>query len=226
MAIKGRASVGNILSKYPVKKIVLKEEGVSTLAPRKIWFDDTVRRLNTEERGQFVGEFRGEDKILALHQSGTYKLYGYGLDIHFEEDMILIEKWNPNKPVSAIYFDGDKQQFNVKRFLVEETDRKVSFITEEEGSYLEIATTDWRPVVEVVYGKEKGKDRESEVFELEEVIGVKGLKAIGNRFVKGKVKMMNLLDPKPYEEEEVEDEPFDGEKSDQAQGKLEFGDEE
>lgn len=225
MAIKGRSSVGNILSKYPVKKIVLKEEGISTLAARKIWFDDTVRRLNTEDRGQFLGEFRGEDKILAIHQSGTYKLYGYSLDTHFDEDMIVLEKFNPKKPISAIYWEAEKSQFNVKRFLIEETDRKVSFIPEEEGCYLELVSTDWRPVIELVYAKVKGKEKDPEQFVLEDLIGVKGLKAIGNRLTKDKIKDINLLESLPYEDEEVEEQEEDEDRPRENQAQIEFDDE-
>lgn len=221
LAIKGRASVGNILSKYPVKKIVLKEEGVSTLAPRKIWFDDTVRRLNTEERGQFLGEFKADDKILTISQSGSYKLHNCSLMTHFEEDMVLIEKLNPEKPVSAIYWDGDKKQFNVKRFLVEETDRAVLFITEHDDSYLEVISTDWRPVVELVFSKVKGKEKDPEQHPVEDLIGVKGLKAIGNRLTKDKLKMINLLEPLEYEIE-TESVEEGAEESNAPQGKLDF----
>lgn len=224
MAIKGRASVGNILSKYPVKKIVLKEAGVSTLAARKIWFDDTVHRLNTEERGQFLGEFKGEDKILSVSQSGTYKLLNYSLSNHFEEDMILLEKFNARKPLSTVYWDGDKKQFNVKRFLVEETDRKVLFITEHEDSYLELVSSDWKPVIEVVFSKVKGKEKDPEKHEVESLISLKGIKAIGNRLTKDKVKMINLLDPIPFEDpvEETANSEGDNVSGEEKQGSLGF----
>ncbi|MFT6717328.1 MAG: topoisomerase-4 subunit A [Saprospiraceae bacterium] len=224
MAIKGRASVGNILSKYPVKKITLKEEGVSTLAPRKIWFDDTVRRLNIDKRGQFLGEFKAGDKILCVNQSGNYKLSNYSLSNHFEEDMILLEKFNPKKPISTVYWDGDKKQFNVKRFLIEETDRKVLFITEHENSYLELVSSDWKPVIEVIYSKVKGKERAPEKHELEDLITVKGIKALGNRLTKDKVKMINMLDSIPFEEpiEEGVNNQEDKEDSDEKQGSLGF----
>ena len=211
ISIKGRATQGNTLSKYPVKKVTLKEAGVSTLAARKIWFDDTVRRLNTDERGQFLGEFKANDKILTINADGTYKLFGFDLSSHFQEDMLLIEKLNPEKPISAVYFDGDKKQFNVKRFNIELTDRKVSFITEKEGSYLEVFSTDWKPVIEIIFAKVKGKQKDPETINLEEFISIKGLKAIGNKLTNDKVKMINLLDPIPLpqiqekEKEEVED---------------------
>ena len=206
IAIKGRATQGNTLSKYPVKKVTLKEAGVSTLAARKIWYDDTVRRLNTEERGQFLGDFKGEDKILTINADGTYKLFGFDLSSHFQEDMLSIEKLNPEKPISAIYFDGDKKQFNAKRFVVEITDRNVPFITENEASYLEIFSTDWKPVIEIVFAKVKGKQKDPETINLEEFISIKGLKAIGNKLTTDKVKMINLLDPIPAPELEPQEE--------------------
>lgn len=223
ISIKGRATQGNTLSKYPVKKVTLKEVGVSTLAARKIWFDDTIRRLNTDERGQFLGDFKGDDKILTINADGTYKLFGFDLSSHFQEDMLSIEKLNPKKPISAVYFDGDKKQFNAKRFHVEITDRKVSFITEKEASYLEIFSTDWKPVIEIIFAKVKGKQRDSETINLEEFISVKGLKAIGNKLTSDKVKMINLLDPIPTSE--ILKEEFKREEEDnQTQSSLNFDD--
>lgn len=211
LAIKGRAAGGNRVSKYPVAKIELREKGVSTLAARKIWFDDTVQRLNSEERGEFLGDFKAEDKILTIMQSGEYQLTGFDLFTKFEEDMIVLEKWNPNKPISAIYFDGEKEQYFVKRFLVEPMDKKVSFITDHENSQLEIVSTDWLPQVELTFNKVKGTQRDNETIALEEFISIKGMKAIGNRLTSHKVKNIDLLEPLPYEEPvtEVEEEQVD-----------------
>ncbi|MDF1672924.1 MAG: DNA gyrase/topoisomerase IV subunit A [Vicingaceae bacterium] len=208
LAIKGRGAGGNRVSKYPIAKIELREKGVSTLAARKIWFDDTVQRLNSEERGEFLGDFKAEDKILTIMQSGEYQLTGFDLFTKFEEDMIVLEKWNPNKPVSAIYYDGDKKQYFVKRFLIEPTDKKVSFITEHEDSQLEIVSTDWLPQVELTFSKVKGNQRDNETIALEEFIAIKGMKAIGNRLTSHKVKNIDLLESLPYEEPttEVEEE--------------------
>ncbi|MFM7022112.1 MAG: DNA gyrase/topoisomerase IV subunit A [Flavobacteriales bacterium] len=225
LAIKGRNSLGNILSKYPVKKVQMKEEGVSTLSARKIWYDDVTRRLNTEERGQFLGEFRAEDKILVILQSGNYMLYPYKLDTHFEEDMIHIEKWIPKKPISCVYWDPSKKAFNVKRFLIEPTERKVLFIAEEEGSYMEYVSTDWRPVIEVVFSKEGGKERPSEKVILDEFITVKGLKAIGNRLSPYRIKHINRLEALEPPPEAFEPEPAEGEDGkDDVQGELNFDD--
>tara|TARA_Y100000766_G_scaffold284849_1_gene304996 strand:- start:355 stop:2988 length:2634 start_codon:yes stop_codon:yes gene_type:complete len=204
LAIKARTTQGNTLSKYLVKKVVLKEAGVSTLAARKIWYDDTVRRLNTDQRGQILGEFKGEDKILTINSDGTYKLLSFDLSTHFSEEMILIEKLNPDKPISAIYWDGDKEQFNIKRFIIEATQRKVPFITEHQNSYLEIVSSDWKPLVEIVFRKTKGKEKEPQKIDIDTFISIKGIKAIGKRLTTEKVKMINILPSLPAPEKEVQ----------------------
>ncbi|MBL4658178.1 MAG: DNA gyrase/topoisomerase IV subunit A [Flavobacteriales bacterium] len=195
LAIKGRGAGGNILTKNAVSKVVQKERGVSTLGARKIWFDDSVQRLNADERGDFLGEFSGNDKILTIMQSGDYQLYPYSLSTHFEEDMILIEKWNPHKAISAIYYDGDKKQYYVKRFDAETAGRKVPFITEHEDSFLERAVVDKYPIVELAFAKVKGIARANEQINLHEFIAVKGVKALGNRLSQQKVKGIEFLDP-------------------------------
>ncbi len=206
IAIKGRASQGNIVTKYPVRKIVLAEKGVSTLGARMIWYDDTVQRLNTESRGQYLGEFSADDKILTIMQSGNYKLHNFDLENHFEEDMILIEKLKVDKPITAIYLDGEKKEYFVKRFLVEPSDKKVLFISEFEGSQLECVSTDLLPVCEIKFYKNKGKDIANESINLSEFIAVKGLKAKGNRLSQYKIKEINLADPIPIPEEPKEEE--------------------
>ncbi|MGQ0829368.1 MAG: DNA gyrase/topoisomerase IV subunit A [Bacteroidota bacterium] len=203
LAVKNRNSMGNVVTKYSIKKIVLKEKGVSTLGARDIWFDDTVQRLNTDKRGTFLGSFGPEDKILTITQTGNYKLSGFDLSTHFDEDMILIEKWNPNKPVSAIYLDGESKTYFVKRFMIEPTDKKVLFIGEAEGSRLEIVTTDTTPRIEVKFSKVKDKDLPAETIDLSTFIDVKGLKAKGNKLSYSKIKEINLLPP---EEVHIEDE--------------------
>lgn len=198
--IKGRASKGNLVTKHPIKRIELKEKGVSTLKPRKIWFDDTVQRLNVDGRGELIGEFRGEDRLLVITQSGLAKTLIPELTTHFDSDMIVLEKWMPKKPISAIYYHGEKELYYVKRFLIENEGREESFISEHPSSQLEVVSTDWRPVAEIEYTKERGKDRKpnSEV-NLEEFIDVKGIFAMGNQLTRDKVNQINLLEPLPYE---------------------------
>jgi topoisomerase-4 subunit A len=199
LAIKGRASKGNLVTKYPIKKIELKEKGISTLLPRKVWFDDTVQRLNVDARGELLGEFRPSDKILVISQGGKIKVITPELTTHFDEDMIVLEKWIPKKPISAIYYDGEKERYYIKRFLVETENKEESFITEHPNSRLEIVATDYRPVAELVFTKVKGVQKENMTVDIESFIAVKGFKALGNQLTTDKLKQVNLLEPLPYE---------------------------
>ena len=204
MAIKGRNVKGNIVTKYAVKKIELKEEGVSTLKPRRIWFDDSVKRLNVDERGELLGEFKGEDRLLLVTQDGVAKTIKPELTTRFDDEFIILEKWVPKKPISAIYWEAEKERYYVKRFLIENEEREEQFIGEHEKSYLELVSTDYVPQVELVFAKIRGKDpKENQIVNIEEFISVKGVKALGNQLTTEKVKQINLLDPVPYEVEEV-----------------------
>jgi topoisomerase-4 subunit A len=207
IAIKGRASRGNTVAKYPIKKIELKEKGISTLKPRRIWFDDTVHRLNVDGRGELLGEFRPNDRLLVINQSGKLKTIVPELTTHFEDGMIVLEKWNPKKPISAIYFDGEKDRYLIKRFLVENSTKEETFITEHPKSQLEIVATDYRPVAEVIFARVKGIQKETMVIDMENFIAVKGIKALGNVLTSDKVKQISLLDPLHYDEPEPEPEP-------------------
>ncbi|MBT8308313.1 MAG: DNA gyrase/topoisomerase IV subunit A [Maribacter sp.] len=204
--IKGRASKGNIVTKYSVKRIELKEKGVSTLKPRKIWFDDVVRRLNVDGRGELLGEFRGDDLLLVVDQKGVAKTIIPTMTSRFDDNMIVLEKWNPKKPLSAIYWEGSKERFYVKRFLIEQGNREDLFISEHPKSYLELVSTDWRPVVELEYPKPRGKEAKPNLtIDIEDFIAIKGIKALGNQLTSEKVKNINILDPLPYEEPEVQE---------------------
>ena len=198
--IKGRSSRGNIVTKHNVNKIELKEKGVSTLKPRKIWFDDTIQRLNVDGRGELLGEFRGEDKLLIIRQNGILKTISPEITTRFNEDMIVLEKWLPKKPISAIYFDGKKEKYFLKRFLIENENKEETFISLNKNSFLEIVSTDWKPVVELVFNKERNKEqRPNTSIDVEEFISIKGIKAQGNQLTGYKVKQINILESKVYE---------------------------
>jgi topoisomerase-4 subunit A len=206
--IKGRSSKGNTVTKYPIKKIELKERGISTLRPRKIWFDDIVQRLNVDGRGELLGEFRPNDRLLIINQSGKLKTIIPEITTHFDGDMIVLEKWNPKKPISTIYYDGEKERYFIKRFLVENENRDEIFITEHEKSQLQIVSTDWRPVAELIFAKVKGVQKENQIIDLEQFITIKGIKALGNQITADKLRTVNLLESLPFEEpvEEVAEE--------------------
>ncbi len=202
IGIKGRASKGNTVTKHPIRKIELKEKGISTLRPRKVWFDESVQRLNVDGRGELLGEFRPNDRLLIITQSGKVKTIIPELSTHFDQDMIVLEKWVPKKPISAIYYDGEKERYFVKRFLIENENKEEIFISEHEKSQLEIVSTDYRPVAEIIFAKVKGVQKENLTVVLEEFITVKGIKALGNQLTSDKVKQVSLLEPLPAEVEE------------------------
>ena len=209
LAIKGRDSKGNLVTKYAVKKVDMKEEGVSTLAPRKIWFDDSVRRLNADGRGSLLGNFKGDDKILTINSQGEAKLVSFDLMNRFDDDYLILEKWNPEQPITCIYFDGEKDKYFVKRFLLEATSNVQSFFTNDHPkSFLEFVTTHSGAIAEIVFPKIKDKQKDPETVDLDEFIAVKGIKAIGNQLTKDKVKTINITIPEPPEmiEEEPEQE--------------------
>ncbi|AZA57311.1 MULTISPECIES: DNA gyrase/topoisomerase IV subunit A [Chryseobacterium] len=209
LAIKGRDSKGNLVTKYSVKKVDLKEEGVSTLAPRRIWFDDTVRRLNADGRGTLLGSFKGDDKILTINTNGEAKLVSFDLGNRFDDEYLVLEKWRPNQPVTCIYFDGEKDIYFIKRFLFENTPNIQTFMpSEHPKSFIENVIVANGATAEIIFAKDKGKEREPETVNIDEFIAVKGIKAIGNQFTKFKVKTINIEIPEPEEEEpEVYEDP-------------------
>ena len=207
LQIKGRGVRGNIVTKYSVRKIELKEKGVSTLKPRKIWFDDTVKRLNLEGRGELLGAFKGDDKLLVISNLGHAKVVQPEMTLHFEENLLHIEKWIPNKPITAIYFDPEKNRYFIKRFLIENENKEDSFI--KEGGKLTYCSFEWRPVLEVQFEKPRGKEAVNPlIVNAEEFIAIKGFKALGNQLTDNKLKTVVLKEKLPYtppKEERIEE---------------------
>ena len=194
-AIKGRSSMGNIVTKYPVKKITLKSKGVSTLAGRKIWFDDILKRLNVDGRGKYLGEFDGEDKIITLNKDGVYELTNFDLTNHFDDHLKIIEKYDPLKVFSVIYLEGKSKNYYLKRFVFENISlgKKTSIIAEESGSKLILISGSKNPVVKFQQIKGKSQLAEDVEVHLAEVIDVKGMKALGNRLNPNEVKNIELV---------------------------------
>lgn len=201
LGIKGRDSKGNLVTKYTVKKVDLKEEGHSTLAPRKIWFDDTVRRLNADARGTLLGTFKSDDRILTVNPQGEAKLISFDLSNRFDDDYLILEKWRPEQPITCIYFDGEKQIYFIKRFLLENTTNVQNFMpSDHPKSFVENVIVANNAVAEIIFAKEKGKEREPETISIDEFISIKGIKAIGNQFVKDKIKSINVTVPEVDED--------------------------
>ena len=203
IAVKGRSSMGNTVSKYPIKKMVLKAKGVSTLAGRKIWFDEVLRRLNVDGRGHYLGQFDGDDKILTVDKNGTYELSGFELSNHFEGDLQLIEKYNPDKAFSVIYIDGKSKNYYLKRFTFENstTNKKVSFISEDNGSKLVLLSGLREPKIAIEVLKGKSQTEEKNTLNLTDLIDIKGMKALGNRLSLHVIKNITLIESSEPEEE-------------------------
>jgi topoisomerase IV subunit A len=202
LAIKGRQSMGNIMTKYEVHKITLHERGISTLGGLKIWFDPDVQRLNADKRGKFLGEFTGDDKILVLYKSGDYQLYNYDLGTHFGNNILAIEKFDPNKILSAVYFDKEQEFYYVKRFEIEETLNKlICFIGDSDKNKLVSVTWVRYPRLELEFGG-KNSDRENEIIEVAEFIGIKSWKAKGKRLTNFYVENIKELEPVIKDEHE------------------------
>ena len=194
-AIKGRSSMGNIVTKYPIKKIMLKSKGISTLAGRKIWFDDILKRLNVDGRGKYLGEFDGDDKILTLNREGIYELNSFDLSNHFDDHLKIIEKYNPERIYSLVYLEGKSKNYYLKRFTFENIaiGKKISVISEESGSKMTLITKASSPVVKFDVVKSKSQLTESIELKLAETIDVKGMKALGNRLSQFEVKNIELV---------------------------------
>ncbi|MBS1519759.1 MAG: DNA gyrase/topoisomerase IV subunit A [Bacteroidetes bacterium] len=222
IAIKGRASMGNIITKYPVKKIVLKSKGVSTLAGRKIWYDEILKRLNADGRGKYLGEFDGDDRILTVLSNGVYELTNFDLNNHFDDKMTLIEKYDPEKVYSVIQLEGKSKNYMVKRFVFDNTSlgKQTSIISEESGSKLILISGAAQVLVKVDQLKGKTETPETMEVDLSTLIDVKGMKAMGNRLSQHTIKSVELLkevNPE-IEEEEVTPEPEEiGEAGDQPE---------
>jgi len=209
LAIKGRGSHGNILTKNAVHKVVMKEKGVSTLGGRKIWFDEDVLRLNADGRGRLLGEFAGDDHLLVITKSGKFRLSTFDLENHFEDDLYILEKHKPKKIYSVIYFDAEQEYYYVKRFELEPNEKLLSFVGDHPESRMISITEVEYPRFEINFGG-KNKDRKPEIIEVAEFIGIKSYKAKGKRLSKYQVELVNELEPikgLQEKEEEIEEVP-------------------
>ncbi|MAH81788.1 MAG: DNA topoisomerase IV [Flavobacteriaceae bacterium] len=198
--IKGRNSKGNIVTKYTIRKngVELKVKGKSTLKPRDIWIDTTVQRLNTDGRGKLLGAFKGEDKLLEVTGNSIVKVMTPELTLHFDKEQLILEKWIPSKPITAVYFDPVKNRSFLKRFLIENSNKEEVFIKEK--TQLLFVTTEGRPILEINFTKQKrGEDAPKSILvNAEEFISIKGIKAIGNQLSDKKIKSVTLKESLPY----------------------------
>ena len=204
LSIKGRNSMGNILTRNAVRSINMKGEGVSTLGARKIWFDDSVKRLNVNEAGQYLGEFKGRDRIFTLMQSGYFRTTNFDLGNHFDDDLVLIRKYNPKTIISVVYQSAENGSYYLKRFTVDEHDKKLSFLDDNGEDTMVTYALDTFPRLEVLYDESSNKKIESEIIEVTDFIAVKGFKAKGKRITTAAVKEFKWLEPLPEPEEDAD----------------------
>ena len=207
--IKGRVSKGNLLTKRPVNRISLKSHGHSTLGGRKVWFDPDINRLNHDEHGRFLGEFYDEDQILVVLDNGEFYVTNFDVNNHYEENILLIEKYQPEKVWTAVLYDADQQGYPyLKRFLMEASKRKQNWLSENANSQLILLTDKAYPRIKVTFG---GNDafREPMVIEAEEFVGVKGFKARGKRLTN--LSIASIVELEPLRFPEVPEEPSEQE---------------
>lgn len=198
--IKGRNANGNILTKYPIRKVVKTAEGESTMGGLDIWYDEVVGTLNTEERGRYLGSFEGDDQLMAIYKDGCYEIKSYELTNKFDPDStVLLERYDPEKAITAVYYDGHSKNHLVKRFLIETSsvDRKFCFITDARSSKLLLATTLKQPQAELTYKKDGQRKYEKQIIDLDVLVDIKGWKALGNQLTPHKVKQLQLIDDQP-----------------------------
>ena len=236
ISIKGRGSMGNIVTKYPLRKVVLKSRGISTLSGRKIWYDEILKRLNVDGRGKYLGEFDGSDKILTVLATGVYELSSFDLTNHFDDKMVLIEKYDADKVYTVIHLDGKSKNYYVKRFKFDDIaiGKTVHIINEENGSKLKIISGAAQPVVQIEISKGKNQAVEQIELNLADTIDVKGMKAQGNKLSAFDIRSIELIAehddeedvPDPIPESSLED-VVEAEKADEEAEKeiVELGSE-
>lgn len=209
LAIKGKASRGNLVSKNPIARIQLKSKGVSTIGGKDIWYDADIQKLNDEQRGQYLGEFGPEDKVLAIFKDGTFYTTSFDVSNRYQGDVISIEKFDPNKTYTALYFDGAAKAFYVKRFsFILSDNTPLSFIAPGAKSYLLDISEDKHPQFQVIFGG-KYEHRDPENVDAEEYIAKKGYSAKGKKCHQYDLKEVKFIEPLHKPEDDIEDEPLD-----------------
>ena len=192
--IKNRSVRGNILTPHSINRVELKSQGISTLSGKKIWYDNSINRLNEDARGDFLGEFMADDKIIIISSSGYYDFVSYDLSTHFPEDMVLIEKFCPKKSITAVYFYESKNQFYIKRFTPELKTKKIYFIDQSKGSYLELVSSNPLDGLELSFIKPRNRDvRENQIINPINFISIKGVLALGNQLSKYPIKNISFI---------------------------------
>ncbi len=198
LAIKGRGAAGNILTKHAVRRIAMKDAGVSTLGAMDVWFDEAVLRLNSDKRGNYLGAFKGDEKILAIYRDGQYRVMNFDLSNHFEENPLVLQKLHPGTIITAVYFDGEKGHHYIKRFEPEANGKFIDFLNGQ-GTSLLLVSTDKHPRLLVTFPFSERRQKTQEEIDVPEFIAVKSQKARGKRISSTKPEKVSWLEPQPDE---------------------------
>ena len=209
LAIKGRQSMGNILTKYPVRKIELQSRGASTLNALSLWFDESIQRLNTEQHGRLLGEFVATDKLISFYKAGYCKITGFDLSLHFDEGLLFVEKFNPRRPISVLYYDKEQKKYFLRRSLVEESDKKIELLCGNPKAEMLFCSIQYLPQAEITYTDKQHPDKTTELFNVAEMTEETKLKSKGKRLSFDKIYKIKELEPLPYDEPETEHEDTD-----------------
>ena len=209
LAIKGRQSMGNILTKYPVRKIELQSRGASTLNALSLWFDESIQRLNTEQHGRLLGEFVATDKLISFYKAGYCKITGFDLSLHFDEGLLFVEKFNPRRPISVLYYDKEQKKYFLRRSLVEESDKKIELLCGNPKAEMLFCSIQYLPQAEITYTDKQHPDKTTELFNVAEMTEETKLKSKGKRLSFDKIYKIKELEPLPYDEPETEPEDTD-----------------
>ena len=202
LAIKGRQSMGNILTKYPVRKIEMLSKGSSTLNALSLWFDDSIQRLNTDQRGQLLGEFKANDKLIAFYKAGYCKITGFDLSLHFDEGLLFVEKFHPQRFVTVLYWDKEQKKYFLRRSHVEESERKIELLCGNPKAEMLLCTTEYLPQAEITYTDKQHPEKTTEIMPLAGLTEETKLKSKGKKLTFDRIYRITEVEPLPYEEEE------------------------
>lgn len=206
LAVKARASLGNLLTHYPVSTITMCQKGVSTLSAINIYFENSVMRLNTEERGTLLGAFKEDDKILTVYKSGNYRITGFELSTHFDDDLGVIKKWNKNQVITTVYYQKKEDKYYMKRFQPDTFNKKIDFVADDGATTIIGISVDYLPQIKVVYREKKAEENSEIIISCAEFVELMSFRARGKRINFPDIKQVTFIDPLPYDEPEEEPE--------------------
>lgn len=206
LAVKSRSALGNLLTHYPIASITLGQKGVSTLSAINIYFEESVMRLNTDERGTLLGAFKEDDKIITIYKSGNYRITGFELNTHFEDDLGIIKKWNKNQIITAVYYQKKEDKYFIKRFVPDTFNKKIDFIPEDGATSIIGISLDYLPQIKVVYREKKAEEDSVEIISCADYVEPMSFRARGKRISFPTIKNVTFLEPLPYDEPEEEPE--------------------